>query len=67
MAKRKESRSRARPSRDEDLSAYLPLRVSSQARAMLEERAQKAGMPPAILHRRVLYRFLGLITDDKET
>lgn len=67
MAKRGESRSRASQRAVKptvELDARLELRVSSQARAMLEARAQEAGIPPAILHRQVLYRYLGLIPSD---
>ena len=32
---------------------------------MLEDKAQQLGVPPSILHRQVLYRFLGLIPTEE--
>jgi len=66
MSKRAESRSRPRQRATADLDCILQLRVSKAAKAMLEDKAKDKAVPPAILHRQVLYRYLGLIANDEE-
>lgn len=46
-----------------DLSELLPTRISSKAKKLIEDRAQKAGIKPATWARRTLYRELGLLEE----
>lgn len=48
-----------------DLTKMIQTRISFEAKALLKKRAKVAGLRPSTWARQVIYRALGLLSNDK--